>query len=211
MKIVGKAKKVSPSTPYTTYLNWERSALYHVISHSHWLLTVITSVQSVHVHAHICPVVAVSWSTSLKVNEFNGFNDLCQMASVNDLTSTVETEHCSLTSSCLLFRIVGVKTGGSQPYTWPPTQESGGSFDPPDPPGSPPLLTMQHSLLYSAHSFWTQTLLHHSRSFVKAFRLKSRTGCIDCLTLNCSYIYYLMLSVISVLFESDHEGPYTYT
>ena len=34
----------------------------------------------------------------------------------------------------------GVNTGGSQPYTWPPTQESGGSFDPTDPPGSPPLL-----------------------------------------------------------------------
>jgi len=31
---------------------------------------------------------------------------------------------------------------GSQPYTWPPTQESGGSFDPPDPPGSPPLCTL---------------------------------------------------------------------
>jgi len=33
----------------------------------------------------LCPVVAVFWSTSMKVNEFNGFNDLCQTASVNDI------------------------------------------------------------------------------------------------------------------------------
>jgi len=27
----------------------------------------------------------VFWSTSLKVNEFNGFNDLCHTASVSDV------------------------------------------------------------------------------------------------------------------------------
>ena len=33
----------------------------------------------------LCPVLAVFSSTSLKVNEFNGFNDLCQTASVNNV------------------------------------------------------------------------------------------------------------------------------
>ena len=52
--------------------------IYHrtVIPLLYYLLLVIDT---------LCPVVAVFWSTSLKVNEFNGFNDLCQTASVNDV------------------------------------------------------------------------------------------------------------------------------
>ena len=34
---------------------------------------------------YVLYIVAVFWSISLKVNEFNGFNDLCQTASVNDV------------------------------------------------------------------------------------------------------------------------------
>jgi len=34
---------------------------------------------------YVLYIIAVVWSTSLKVNEFNGFNDLCQTASVNDV------------------------------------------------------------------------------------------------------------------------------
>ena len=34
---------------------------------------------------YVLYIIAVVWSTSLKVNDFNGFNDLCQTASVNDV------------------------------------------------------------------------------------------------------------------------------